>query len=98
MEATGGGIPRGDLKSKAYHISQGAIEVCNRWGMEPSATIEMMAIELARGPEATERLVLGAVRQVCQVEGIMLHEKQKGFFKELAVGMMRYLKGDEKRE
>ena len=92
MEGTG--VATQELRARAYHINQEACDICNGRGMEPSACIVAMDGELLRRPGEMEKLVLGAVRQVTQEEGVVLHEKQKGFFKELAVGMVRYLKGD----
>jgi hypothetical protein len=33
------------------------------------------------------------MRKVCQTEGVMLHEKQKGFFRDLFAGLLRAVNG-----
>lgn len=90
------------LPPRAYHINQGAIDICNGLGMQPADAIVWLNGELGRKMEArdlTQQLV-DAFRVVAQAEGVMLHAKQKEFFKDLFAGLLAELKkgdGDESK-
>jgi len=82
------------LPPRAYHINQGAIDICNGLGMQPADAIVWLNGELGRKMEArdlTQQLV-DAFRVVAQAEGVMLHAKQKEFFKDLFAGLLAELK------
>jgi len=57
-------------KSKAYHISQEAIDICNRLGMDPSETILYLNAEVEKQSAFID--VKKAMREVMQVEGVTL--------------------------
>jgi hypothetical protein len=82
---------------RAYHIKQEACNICNTRGLQPSECIVVLAGEVATRSDKREiQQMLGeTVRQVTQVEGVVLHEKQKGFFRDLAMGMIKHLKGEQ---
>ena len=40
-----------------------------------------------------ERKIEEGVRKVCQVEGVMLHERGKGFFRDLFASLIEAIKG-----
>ena len=94
------------MKARAYHISQGAIDVCNGYQLPPSETIVAVVADRERylallherdtmiaslknivptdgRPIYTLEEFGVVMRKVCQVEGVMLHDKQKGFFQAL---------------
>ena len=94
MEGTVRGVRKGELKARSYWINPGAIGICNLKGLEPSECIMWLAGEIAGLEAERERVVLKAVRRVVQEEGVVLNEMQKGFFRDLAVGMVKHLKGE----
>jgi hypothetical protein len=85
---------RVELRPRAYHINQGAIDVCNQLGMEPADVIIWQAGELKRKTETRDLTVQleDAFRKVAHVEGVMLHEKQKEFFRDLTASLLAGMK------
>ena len=100
------------LKTRAYHISQGAIDVCNERELAPSEVIvELEALRKYHITVLQERDTMisslknivptdgrpvytlqefgDIMRKVCQTEGVMLHEKQKGFFREIFASLTK---------
>lgn len=100
------------LKTRAYHISQGAIDVCNERGMAPAEMIvdlDRAVRDMAAILEERDKMIASlknivptdgrpvytlqefgdVMRKVCQVEGVTLNEKQKGFFRELFASLTR---------
>jgi len=57
-------------KSRAYHISQEAIAVCNGLDMDPSEAILFLEVEVQRRTAFVD--VKKAMREVMQVEGVTL--------------------------
>ena len=64
-----------ERKSRAYHISQEAIAVCNGLDMEPSDAIQWLQGEVERRMAFVD--VKKAVREVMQVEGVILRKDEK---------------------
>jgi hypothetical protein len=85
------------LPPRAYHINQGAIDVCNELGMQPADAIVWLKGELGRKKEARDlqQALEDAFRKVAQAEGVMLHAKQKEFFKDLFGAFLAELKKGE---
>jgi hypothetical protein len=90
-----------NLPPRAYHITQGAIDICNGLGMQPADVIVWQAGELRRKTETRDLSVQleDAFRKVAQAEGVMLHVTQKEFFRELTASLLAAIKkefdGDE---
>lgn len=82
---------KGDLTAGTYRISQDAIDICNELRMSPKEAIVWQAgvMKTVLNREDMQKIVNDSVRQVVQVEGVMLHEKQKGFFRELFASLTR---------
>jgi len=78
-----------------YRINREASDICNKWRMGPKDLICWMNGELSQRWDGREIEVKmeGAVRKVCQVEGVMLHEKGKGFFRELFADLIKAVTG-----
>ncbi len=76
---------KGDLTPGTYRIGQDAIDICNGLRMSPKDTIVWQAQVMKNilNESDMKKIVNDSVRQVVQVEGVMLHEKQKGFFREV---------------
>ena len=64
-----------ERKSRAYHISQEAIAVCNGLDMDPSEAILFLEVEVQRRTAFVD--VKKAMREVMQVEGVTLREGDK---------------------
>jgi hypothetical protein len=81
-------------KPRAYHINQGAIDVCNHLDMEPADAIVWLQGELRRKTETRDLTVQleDAFRKVAQAEGVMLHATQKEFFRELTASLLAAVK------
>ena len=80
---------------RVCNISREAREVCERYRLMPSEMIVWMDGELNQRWDKRE---LGlkmeeSVRKVCQVEGVLLHEKGKGFFRELFADLIKAVTG-----
>jgi hypothetical protein len=86
---------RGDLVPGTYRMSQDAIDICNGLRMAPKECIVWQAgvLKTVLNREDMQKIVNDSVRQVVQVEGVMLHEKQKGFFRDLFSGLLQAVKG-----
>jgi len=82
------------LPPRAYHINQGAIDICNGLGMQPADAIVWLNGELGRKMENRDlqQSLEDAFRKVSQAEGVMLHARQKEFFKELFAAVLEELK------
>ena len=76
---------KGDLAPGTYRISQDAIDICNELRMVPKDVIVWQAQVMKNilNESDMKKIVNDSVRQVVQVEGVMLHEKGKGFFRDL---------------
>jgi hypothetical protein len=83
---------------KVYRIGQEAADICGKYQMPPRDVIVHLegVVQDQRGRISTEAAVESAVRKVTQVEGVMLHEKQKGFFRDLFASLMNYWAGEKK--
>ena len=64
-----------ERKSRAYHISQEAIEVCNRLDLDPSEAILQLDVEVEKRAAFID--VKKAMREVMQVEGVVLKKDEK---------------------
>jgi hypothetical protein len=62
-------------KSRAYHISQEAIAVCNRLDLDPSEAILHLQAEVEKRAAYID--VKKAMREVMQVEGVVLKKDEK---------------------
>ena len=62
-------------KSRAYHISQDAISVCNRLNLDPSEAILYLNAEVEKRSAFID--VKKAMREVMQVEGVTLRATDK---------------------
>jgi hypothetical protein len=62
-------------KSRAYHISQDAIDICNRLNLDPSEAILYLNAEVEKRSAFID--VKKAIREVMQVEGVTLRETDK---------------------
>jgi len=82
---------KGELTPGTYRISQDAIDICNELRMAPKEAIVWQAgvMKTVLNREDMQKIVNDSVRQVTQVEGVMLHEKQKGFFREVFASFMK---------
>lgn len=82
---------KGDLTAGTYRISQDAIDICNGLRMAPKECIVWQAqvMKEVLNRDDMQKIVNDAVRTVCQTEGVMLHEKQKGFFREVFANFMQ---------
>ena len=59
-------------KSRAYHISQDAITVCNRLDLDPSEAILYLNAEVEKRSAFID--VKKAMREVMQIEGVVLEK------------------------
>lgn len=64
-----------ERKSKAYHISQEAIAICNGLDMDPSEAIVFLEGEVQRRAAYVD--IKAAIREVMQVEGVILKKDEK---------------------
>ena len=62
-------------KSRAYHISQDAIDICNRLDLDPSEAILHLNAEVEKRSAFID--VKKAIREVMQVEGVTLRVADK---------------------
>jgi hypothetical protein len=62
-------------KSRAYHISQDAIDICNRLDLDPSEAILYLNAEVEKRSAFID--VKKAMREVMQVEGVTLRATDK---------------------
>ncbi|MGA2122738.1 MAG: hypothetical protein ABSG49_11975 [Methanoregula sp.] len=62
-------------KSRAYHISQEAIAVCNRLDLDPGDAILHLQAEVEKRSAYID--VKKAMREVMQVEGVVLKKDEK---------------------
>ena len=62
-------------KSRAYHISQDAVDICNRLEMDPSDALVYLSSELEKRAVFVD--VKAAMREVMQVEGVTLRDGDK---------------------
>ena len=62
-------------KSRAYHISQDAIDICNRLDMDPSEAVLYLGAEVDKRSAFID--VKKAMREVMQVEGVTLRVADK---------------------
>ena len=76
-----------ERKSRAYHISQEAIAVCNGMDLDPSEAILFLEAEVQRREVFVD--VKAAVREVMKVEGVNLAKEQKEFFRDLFAGLLK---------
>jgi hypothetical protein len=76
---------KGDMTPGTYRINQDAIDICNNLRLAPKDVIVWQAKTMKEllNKEDMAKIVNDSVRQVVQVEGVMLHDKQKGFFREI---------------
>lgn len=86
---------KGELTPGTYRIGQEAIDICNELRMDPKEAIVWQAgvMKTVLNREDMQKIVNDAVRQVTQVEGVMLHEKQKQFFREVFANLVTVMKG-----
>lgn len=72
------------------NISPEARKICDGLNMSPSDAIVWLdgIVHKTFSPDEFRKIVNESVRQVTQVEGVMLHDKQKGFFRELFANLM----------
>jgi hypothetical protein len=62
-------------KSRAYHISQDAIDICNRLNLDPSEAVLYLNAEVEKRSAFID--VKKAMREVMQVEGVTLRVTDK---------------------
>jgi hypothetical protein len=62
-------------KSRAYHISQDAIDICNHLNLDPSEAILYLNVEVEKRSAFID--VKKAMREVMQVEGVTLRVTDK---------------------
>ena len=67
--------PKTSRKSRAYHISQEAIAVCNRLDLDPSESILQLDAEVEKRAAFID--VKKAMREVMQVEGVIPRKDEK---------------------
>ena len=73
-------------KSRAYHISQDAIEVCNRLDLDPSEAILHLNAEVEKRSAFID--VKKAIREVMQVEGVTLRVADKEMLEKAFTAVM----------
>ena len=59
-------------KSRAYHISQDAIDICNRLNLDPSDALFFLNAEVEKRAAFID--VKKAMREVMQIEGVVLEK------------------------
>ena len=81
-------------RSKAWHITQEAIDVCNRLRLDPSDALVWLDGEVQEKTEVRDmRTTLeGAFRKVCQVEGVVLKLEQREMIKNLLQAILDEVK------
>lgn len=87
-------VNEGPVKAGVTRINEEGADVCNKLGMKPNDALIWLDRELMkwRGEKILDRVVEDKVRKICQIEGVMLHEKQKGFFRDLFTSLMKFLR------
>lgn len=85
---------KGELTPGTYRINQDAIDICNQLRMTPKEAIVWQSgvLNNVLNREDMQKIVNDSVRQVVQVEGVMLHERQKGFFRDLFSNLLSVIK------
>ena len=73
-------------KSRAYHISQDAIDICNRLDLEPSEAILHLNAEVDKRSAFID--VKKAIREVMQVEGVTLRVADKEMLEKAFTAVM----------
>jgi hypothetical protein len=69
------GVMTEPRKSRAYHISQDAIDICNRLDLDPSEAVLYLNAEVDKRSAFID--VKKAMREVMQVEGVTLRVADK---------------------
>ena len=72
------------------NISPEARKICDELQMRPSDAIVWLRSE--NNSQDIQKVVNDAIRMVAQTEGVMLHEKQKGFFRDLFGSLLDVLR------
>jgi hypothetical protein len=84
-------------KSRAYHISQDAIAICNRLDLDPSEAILYLNAEVEKRSAFID--VKKAMREVMQVEGVTLRVTDKEMLEKcFSLVISEIQKGKEKGE
>ena len=73
-------------KSRAYHISQDAIDICNRLDLDPSEAILNLNAEVEKRSAFID--VKKAMREVMQVEGVTLRVADKEMLEKAFTAVM----------
>ena len=73
-------------KSRAYHISQDAIDICNRLDLDPSEAILHLNAEVEKRSAFID--VKKAIREVMQVEGVTLRVADKEMLEKAFTAVM----------
>ena len=84
--------PKTSRKSRAYHISQEAIAVCNRLDLDPSESILQLDAEVEKRAAFID--VKKAMREVIQVEGVTLRAGDKEMLQKCFDLVIREIKKD----
>ena len=79
--------------TKVMRIEEDLLPIIRRYSdgsvSDGIRAMHRIIVENAGGQKVSPEEVAEVMRKVCQVEGVMLHEKQKGFFREIFASLMK---------